>query len=263
MSQVIGRDGRDARSAPPLPAVFDEAQPAKARTRPLVLLVDDIEDCRDVYGQFLRHTGYEVVEACDGSEALAKATTLAPDAIVMDLWMPHLDGWESIRRLKAQPGTAGIPVLVLTGDAYAQARSEAEEAGCQAYLVKPCLPMDVAAEVGRLLVDVRAGTAPSDVRVLSERRTGGRRHSETAGGLLAAVVADVDRRHQEVSRELGAMEKELMGVEGEKRTALLHRLEKLRATEKALARNVDALKLISRSADVKITIPAKRRSKKS
>jgi hypothetical protein len=123
--------------------------------------------------------------------------------------------------------------------------------------------MDVAAEVGRLLVDVRAGTAPSDVRVLSERRTGGRRHSETAGGLLAAVVADVDRRHQEVSRELGAMEKELMGVEGEKRTALLHRLEKLRATEKALARNVDALKLISRSADVKITIPAKRRSKKS
>jgi CheY-like chemotaxis protein len=225
--------------------------------------VDDIEDCRDVYGQFLRHTGYEVVEAADGNEALVMATTLAPDAIVMDLWMPHLDGWESIRRLKARPATASIPVLVLTGDAYAQARTEAEDAGCQAYLVKPCLPMDVAAEVGRLLVEVRAGTAPSDVRVLPERRAGGRRQSETGGGLLATVVADVDRRYREVSHQLGEMERELHGLEGEKRAALLQRLEKVRVTETALARNIDALKLISRSAEVKITIPARRRSKKS
>ena len=262
MTQVIGRDAHAAAPHPPI-ALDDGAPPArKPRTRPLVLLVDDIEDCRDVYGQFLRHTGYEVVEASDGSEALVMATTLAPDAIVMDLWMPHLDGWESIRRLKALPATASIPVLVLTGDAYAQARTEAEDAGCQAYLVKPCLPMDVAAEVGRLLVDVRAGTAPSDVRVLSERRSGGRRHSETAGGLLAAVVDDVDRRYREVSEQLGEMEKELQGLEGDKRTALQHRLDKVRATEKALARNIEALKLISRSAEVKITIPARRRSKK-
>jgi hypothetical protein len=122
--------------------------------------------------------------------------------------------------------------------------------------------MDVAAEVGRLLVDVRAGTAPSDVRVLSERRSGGRRHTETAGGLLATVVADVDLRYREVSQQLGEMEKELRGLEGEKRTALLHRLDKVRATEKALARNIDTLKLLSRSADVKITIPARRRSTK-
>jgi two-component system, cell cycle response regulator DivK len=229
----------------------------------MVLLVDDIEDCRDVYGQFLRHTGYEVVEASDGHEALAKAAALRPDAIVMDLWMPHLDGWESIRRLKALPATASIPVLVLTGDAYAQARIEAEDAGCQAYLVKPCLPMDVAAQVGRLLVDVRAGTAPSEVRVLSERRSGGRRDSETAGGLLAAVVEDVDRRYREVNRQLGEMEKDLQGVHGEKRTALLERLEKVRVTEKALARNIETLKLLSRSADVKITVPARRRSRKS
>ena len=259
MTQVIGRDARTVPHPPPV--VDDDTAPVRApRARPLVLLVDDIEDCRDVYGQFLRHTGYEVVEAEDGNEALAKATTLVPDAIVMDLWMPQLDGWEGIRRLKALPATAAIPVLVLTGDAYAQARSEAEDAGCQAYLVKPCLPMDVAAEVGRLLVDVRAGTAPSDVRVLSERRSGGRRHSETAGGLLAAVVEDVDKRYREVSHQLGEMEKELHGLEGDKRTALLHRLEKVRATEKALARNIETLKLLSRSADVKITIPARRRS---
>jgi two-component system, cell cycle response regulator DivK len=262
MTQVIGRD---ARPLPPPPLPLDESAAAvkASRARPLVLLVDDIEDCRDVYGQFLRHTGYEVVEAADGNEALAKAKALAPDAIVMDLWMPHLDGWESIRQLKAQPATADIPVLVLTGDAYAQAREEAEDAGCQAYLVKPCLPMDVAAEVGRLLVDVRAGTAPSDVRVLSERRSGGRRDCETAGSLLAAVVEDVDRRYREVNRQLGEMEKDLKGLEGEKRKALLERLENVRVTEKALARNIETLKLLSRSADVKITVPARRRSRKS
>ena len=263
MTQVIGRDARSVPANPPLVLAEDSARVRAPRTRPLVLLVDDIEDCRDVYGQFLRHTGYEVVEAADGNEALVLATTLAPDAIVMDLWMPHLDGWESIRRLKAQPATASIPVLVLTGDAYAQARTDAEDAGCQAYLVKPCLPMDVAAEVGRLLVDVRAGTAPSDVRVLSERSAGGRRPPETAGGLLAAVVEDVDKRYREVSHQLGEMEKELHGLHGEKRTALLNRLEKVRATEKALARNIETLKLLSRSADVKITIPARRRSRKS
>lgn len=182
--------GRDFRSGPShVPFSLGEIAPADApRPRPMVLLVDDIEDCRDVYGQFLRHTGYDVVEACDGDEALAKATALRPDAIVMDLWMPHLDGWESIRRLKAEPATAGIPVLVLTGDACSQARRDAEDAGCQAYLVKPCLPMDVAAQVGRLLVDARAGASPAqhiealkvvvrsaDVKITIPARRGARR----------------------------------------------------------------------------------------
>jgi CheY-like chemotaxis protein len=263
MTEVVG--GRDARMVP-TPSFALGPPPTLARSprsRPLVLLVDDIEDCRDVYGQFLRFTGYEVVEATDGYEALATAVTLAPDAIVMDLWLPHLDGWESIRRLKASPATASIPILVLTGDAYAQARHDAEAAGCEAYLVKPCLPMAVAAEVGRLLVDVRARTAPSEVSAPPERRLGIRRDSDTAGGLLAAVVEDVDRRYQDVSRQLREMKKELRGVEGEKRTALVERLEKVRATEKALARDIETLKALARSPDVKVTVPARRRSRKS
>lgn len=154
MDRLIGREVPSGPALAPFPWA-DHAGERVEQRRPVVLLVDDIEDCRDVYGQFLRHTGYEVVEAADGREALAKVATFRPDVIVMDLWMPHLDGWESIRQLKASPATSGIPVLVLTGDAYAQARSEAQAAGCQAYLVKPCLPMDVAAQVGRLLTDAR------------------------------------------------------------------------------------------------------------
>jgi two-component system cell cycle response regulator DivK len=254
--------GRDVPSPPnQVPFSLGDVSPAGTpRARPMVLLVDDIEDCRDVYGQFLRHTGYEVVEASDGREALAKATAFRPDAIVMDLWMPHLDGWESIRRLKAEPATAGIPVLVLTGDAYSQARRDAEDAGCQAYLVKPCLPMDVAAQVGRLLVDARAGASPA-VRVLSERRSGGRRQSETGGGLLASVVSDVDRRNQELGRHLQALEADLPSADGAKQASLAIRLEQVAETRKALAQHIEALKVLVRSADVKITIPARRGSR--
>jgi len=263
MTEVAG--GRDARMVPSHSFALNSppALGRSPRSRPLVLLVDDIEDCRDVYGQFLRFTGYEVVEATDGYEALATAVTLVPDAIVMDLWLPHLDGWESIRRLKASPTTASIPILVLTGDAYAQARHDAEDAGCQAYLVKPCLPMAVAAEIGRLLVDVRADRAPVESSVPSERRSLERRDYDTAGGLLAAVVEDVDRRYRDVSRQLRELKKELHGVEGEKRTALVERLEKVRATEKALSRDIETLKALARSPDVKVTVPARRRSRKS
>jgi CheY-like chemotaxis protein len=243
MALVSGRDPRSGPALPPLP--FPDA-------------ADEIAAVR----QFLRHTGYEVVEASDGDEALAKAGAFAPDIIVMDLWMPRLDGWESIRRLKASPATANIPVLVLTGDAYGQARHDAEAAGCQAYMVKPCLPMDVAAAVGRLVVARRAG-AEAPVRVLSERREGGRRQSETGGGVLASVVADLDRHSQELSRDCAALAEELEGVPPASRPAIRGRLEKVEQTRQALARQVEALKIIARSADVRITIPARRGSGKS
>jgi len=260
MSHLAGRVSSGP-SRIPFPLAEDAPREKAARERPVVLLVDDIEDCRDVYGQFLRHTGYEVVEASDGHEALAKAAALAPDAIVMDLWMPHLDGWESIRRLKAAPATAHIPVLVLTGDAYAQARNDAESAGCQAYLVKPCLPMDVAAQVGRLLMDARAGQ-PAPVRVMSERRSGGRRLSESGGGLLASVIGDVERRHHEVSRHLEALEADIKEVHGARGQSLQRHLDQAQETRRRLTQHIEALKVITRSADVKITIPARRGPRK-
>jgi CheY-like chemotaxis protein len=263
MTQLSGRHSRPVSPRPPPPLEDPSAAGPEPRPRPIVLLVDDIEDCRDVYGQFLRYAGYDVVEAVDGREALAEAVAVRPDVIVMDLWMPHLDGWESIRRLKASPATAEIPVLVLTGDAYAQARSDALAAGCQAYLVKPCLPMDVAAEVDRLTGDARGGGPHRDVRVVSERRSGARRRSETGGGVLAAVVEDVDRRYQEVGHHLRAIEEELQEVQGAQRARLQRHLDGVEETRRALARHIAALKVIARSADAKVTIPARRPFRKS
>ena len=122
-----------------------------ADTGPLVLVVDDFEDNRAMYVQFLNFAGFRVVEAEDGKEALDKALSLLPDLIVMDLSLPVMDGWEATRRLKRDERTRRIPVLALTGHALGAHFQRAKEAGCDAYLTKPCLPEDLVTEILRML----------------------------------------------------------------------------------------------------------------
>ena len=118
---------------------------------PLVLIVDDFEDNREMYTQYLRFNGYRVAEAVDGLDALAKAADLHPDLIVMDLSLPGLDGWEATRRLKADKDTRTIPVIALTGHALAGHAEGAIAAGCDAFVTKPCIPADLEAEIRRVL----------------------------------------------------------------------------------------------------------------
>jgi len=84
---------------------------------------------------------------------------MQPDLIVMDLSLPRLGGWEATRRLKANSSTTHIPVLACTAHAFGSAVERALVAGCDAYLVKPCLPEDLTREVRRLLSEfaVRRG----------------------------------------------------------------------------------------------------------
>jgi CheY-like chemotaxis protein len=118
---------------------------------PLVLVVDDYEDAREMYATSLGASGFRVAEAETGEEAVAKATELLPDAIVMDLSLPGMDGWTATRTLKASARTRSIPVIALTGNARTDAPAAAREAGCDAFLVKPCLPDDMVAAVRRVL----------------------------------------------------------------------------------------------------------------
>ena len=117
----------------------------------LILVVDDFEDNREMYTQFLRFHGYRVAEAVDGIDALAKAAALGPDLIVMDLSLPRLDGWEATRRLKKDPATRHIPVVALTGHALAGHEEGARKAGCDAFVTKPCIPADLETEIRRVL----------------------------------------------------------------------------------------------------------------
>jgi CheY-like chemotaxis protein len=118
---------------------------------PLVLVVDDSEDNREVYVHYLLLSGFRVEMAVDGVEAVEKAASLRPDIIIMDLAMPRLDGWEATRRIRAAPATSRIPVIALTGNADSESKRRTHEVGCSGYLTKPCLPDVLVSEIRRLL----------------------------------------------------------------------------------------------------------------
>lgn len=116
-----------------------------------VLIVDDFEDNRAMYAEFLRYSGIEVVEAKDGAEAVEKARTELPDLVVMDLSLPVIDGWEATRRIKHDPLTRDIPIIALTGHALEGHSQGAREAGCEGFLAKPCLPETLLETVNAIL----------------------------------------------------------------------------------------------------------------
>ena len=118
---------------------------------PLILVVDDYEDAREMYAEYLRFCGFRVAEARNGNEALEQAFSLMPDLILMDLSLPGMDGWEATRQLKADARTNRIPVVALTGHALAGASEGAKKAGCDSFVTKPCLPDDLVVEVRRML----------------------------------------------------------------------------------------------------------------
>jgi two-component system cell cycle response regulator DivK len=130
--------------------VADEALMNTTPKHPCVLLVDDYLDARQMYTTYLEYCGFAVVQAANGVEALREAVESKPDIILMDLSLPVMDGWEATRQLKADPRTAGIPVVALTG--YSLNKSDgAKEVGCEAFLTKPCLPEDLVQEIRRVL----------------------------------------------------------------------------------------------------------------
>lgn len=119
--------------------------------KPLVLVVDDFADNREMYSEYLAFSGYDVIEARNGKEAVDAANDRRPDIIIMDLSLPVMDGWEATRRLKADARTRDIPVVALTGHALAGHSKGAREAGCDSFLAKPCLPDQLVAEIKRML----------------------------------------------------------------------------------------------------------------
>ncbi len=102
-----------------------------------ILIVEDDEMNRDMLSQRLELRGYQIVEAIDGLEGIARARTDLPDLILMDVNLPEMDGWEATRRLKADMATRSIPILALTAHALVGDRDKALNAGCDDYDSKP------------------------------------------------------------------------------------------------------------------------------
>jgi two-component system cell cycle response regulator DivK len=121
------------------------------RDQPLVLVVEDYQDAREMYAAYLQFSGFQVAEAANGIEAVEKTQELLPDIVLMDLALPQMDGWEATRRLKSDGRTSHIPIVALTGHALAGHAEGAREAGCDAFVTKPCLPDALVAEIKRVL----------------------------------------------------------------------------------------------------------------
>ncbi|HVI24314.1 MAG: response regulator [Myxococcales bacterium] len=126
-------------------------------TSPLrALVVDDYVDAREMYAEYLSFKGFEVVQAQNGLQAVAQATSLLPDFILLDLALPDIDGIEVTRRLKKAPETAAIPIIMLTANAQPRMLEEARKVGCAAVVVKPCTPEELL-EIVQGFAKVRTG----------------------------------------------------------------------------------------------------------
>lgn len=114
------------------------------------LVVDDSRVIRELIAVNLELEGFEVTTAGDGERALELAAEFRPDVITLDVMMPRLNGFETVTRLRQDPRTAGIPVVMVTGRAQSADRERGEEVGVEAYLTKPFEPAELVDVVSRL-----------------------------------------------------------------------------------------------------------------
>jgi CheY-like chemotaxis protein len=113
------------------------------RTRPLILLVDDSADDRALYREHLMASGFAVQTAADGQEAVLAAQSAIPDLVLMDLEMPHVDGWAAARQLKGLASTKAIPIIALSGFHDTAVVMRAISMGCIQFVPKPCFAKDL------------------------------------------------------------------------------------------------------------------------
>lgn len=124
---------------------------------PRVLVVDDYADARYIVREILSFSGFQVLEAANGTDALRSALEEEPDVVLMDLSLPGLDGAEVTKRMRLDERTIATPVIAFTAHALEEDRQRALAAGCDRVLVKPCQPSDIVDAVRAALANGREG----------------------------------------------------------------------------------------------------------
>jgi two-component system, cell cycle response regulator DivK len=116
-----------------------------------ILIVEDTEDNRQILRDLLTAAGYDLLEAVDGEQGVARAKAEKPDLILMDIQLPQIDGYEATRRIKADPALRHIPIIAVTSYALSGDEEKTRTAGCDAYIAKPFSPRQLLAKVRELL----------------------------------------------------------------------------------------------------------------
>lgn len=117
----------------------------------VILVIEDQEDNRRIVRDLLTSKGYKVIEAVNGPDGVNAAESHRPDLILMDIQLPGMDGYEVTRRIKANPETRKIPIIVVTSYALSGDDLKAFEAGCDAYMAKPFSPRKLLAKIREYL----------------------------------------------------------------------------------------------------------------
>jgi CheY-like chemotaxis protein len=116
-----------------------------------ILVVEDEPENRLLIGMVLTTEGYQVIPAVDGADALARMAQELPDLILLDLMMPQMNGFEVLERLRADPATASVPVIVLTALAQERDIERAVSSGAQGYVIKPFEPDELLKHISQAI----------------------------------------------------------------------------------------------------------------
>ena len=129
---------------------------------PLVLIVEDFEDAREMYTICLEHVGMRVCTASHAIEGLEVARSQKPDVILMDAGLPGMSGWDAVVVLKNDPATRDIPVLMFTGHVLQESERRSANAGADGFIPKPCLPDELEREIRAVLARPRGPRGPAE-----------------------------------------------------------------------------------------------------
>ena len=143
-------------------------QTGQGTNQPTILIVEDDHDTRRVYSLMLRHSGYLVVEAADGNEAVQRAIEDAPDLILMDMNLPLIDGWEAARRIKSDPNGNGAPLVAFSALIDSIADLRRGSALFDGFIAKPVSPSELVRRVGAYL-ELLGRTGPARRAPLKSR----------------------------------------------------------------------------------------------
>lgn len=123
---------------------------------PSCLIVEDHGDTREGYAEYLSLCGFEVLTAADGAGFRDVIDRVIPDVVVMDIQLPETDGWDLTAELRRNRRTRNVPVIIVSARVLPKDRQRSLDAGCDAFLGKPCDPHDLVEQINRLIKTERA-----------------------------------------------------------------------------------------------------------
>ena len=157
-------------------------QPQSVTRQPTILLVEDDDDTRRVYGMTLRHAGFLVVEAATGADGVERAIAEVPDLILMDMNLPMFDGWEAARRIKSNPRTSAAPLIAFSALIDSIADLRRDNALFDGYIAKPVNPSELLRRVAAYL-ELLGPLQPAQSRA-TRRRVAGAPATSASAALL-------------------------------------------------------------------------------